>query len=582
MLHSFLSALRRRILLLSFIPALAFLFCSGYYYRTNHSFLSFTNTLFQNEITQNTLNLHYTLKDPSAFGIKDYPVTLGNADPESLTESYLALKDYQSALLRIPYKWLSHQNRLTYDILKLCFETQLQGEKYLLYQEPLGPSLGTQAQLPILLAEYSFHSEKDIEDYLALLLQIPKYFDGLLQFEYAKSDAGLFMNDTIAQSIIDQCKAFLDTQEENILFTTFKSRIETQKNLTDKEKQNYILQNEEAVKTCVLPAYEKLAEGISSLKGTGKNELGLCYFPEGKSYYTYLIKDLTGCYNSVDDILKRIQKQISQDIQDLRTLVQRNPSLLSDTGIEALQNDTSSISGDPQQILLELQSKMSSDFPDLPDVSCDIKYVEKSLEDYLSPAFYLTAPLDDPNQNVIYINPGAGYEGLDLYSTLAHEGYPGHLYQTVFSASSGCHPVRSLLNFGGYVEGWATYVEMLSFSYADVESSTAELYRINRSLTLGISSILDIYIHYYGYSREQAASLLARFGFTDEDTVDSFFNIILEAPANYLKYYLGYLCFKDLQNASRKIEGDSFRLKNFHKKILEIGPCPFPVLYSYM
>lgn len=582
MLRSFLSALRRRILFLAFIPALAFLFCSAYYYRTNHVFLAFTDTLFKNEITQSTLNLHYTLNDPSSCGIEDYAVTFGNADPESLAGSYQALADYQTTLLKIPHTWLSRQNKLTYDILKLCFETQLQGEPYLLYQEPLGPSLGTQAQLPVLLAEYSFHSKKDIEDYLALLRQVPDYYEGLLQFEQAKSNAGLFMNDTMAQGIIDQCSAFLGTQEENILLTTFETRLANQNDLTEKEKQDYILENKEAVETCVFPAYEKLANGISSLKGTGKNELGLCYYTNGKSYYTYLVKDMTGCYNNIDDILKRIQKQINQDIQDLRVLVQENPALLSDSGLEALQSDTASVSNDPKQILLELQNKISADFPTPPNVSYEVKYVEKSLENYLSPAFYLTAPLDDLDQNVIYINPGAGYEGLDLYATLAHEGYPGHLYQTVFSSDSDYNPVRSLLNFGGYVEGWATYVEMLSFSYADVDTATAKLYRINRSLTLGISSLLDLYIHYYGYDKTRVASCLAQFGFTGENTVDSFFNIILEAPANYLKYYLGYLCFEDLQNAVRKEAGDSFLLKNFHKKILEIGPCPFPVLYSYV
>lgn len=582
MLQSFLQKLRRHWLFLAFIPVLTFLFCSAYYYWINHSFLSFTDSLFQSEIVQSTLNLHYTLNDPSSCGIENYPVTLGKADPESLLSSCQTLNKYHTALRKIPHTWLSQKNRLTYDILDLCFETQKQGEKYLLYQEPLGPSLGTQAQLPVLLAEYSFHSTKDIEDYLTLLEQIPAYYDGLLSFEQAKAEAGLFMNDTIAQGIIDQCNAFLGTEKENILFTTFETRLENQKNLSEKEKLDFIQKNENAVETCVFPAYKKLSEGILALKGSGNNELGLCYYPDGKSYYTYLLKDLTGCYNSIDDILERIQRQIRTDITKLRALVQNNPSLLTDAGIETLQNNTAAISDDPQKLLADLQDKISADFPEPPSVSYDVKYVEKSLENYLSPAFYLTAPLDNLNQNVIYINRGAGYEGLDLYSTLAHEGYPGHLYQTVFSSSSGINPVRSLLNFGGYVEGWATYVEMMSFSYADVDEATAELYRINRSLTLGISSLLDIFIHYYGYDKSQVSACLAQFGFTGENVTESFFNIILESPGNYLKYYLGCLCFQDLQNAARKKAGENFSLKNFHKKILETGPCPFPVLYSYV
>lgn len=564
------------------LPITIFLASSAFYYHANHVFLSFTDSVFRNEITSNTLSLHYTLSNPASCGIKDYQPSFGSCAPESLKGSYRMLETYQNTLDKIRRSWLSPKNKLTYDILQLSFQTQKKGESYLLYTEPLGPSLGTQAQLPILLAEYSFSSSQDIEDYLKLLRQLPEYYDSILLLEQEKSDAGLFMNDTMAQGIIDQCSAFLEMQEENILFTTFEERLNSLKTLTEKQKDAYRRQNEDAVKTCVFPAYQNLAKGIQSLMGTGKNDLGLCHYPNGKAYYTYLVQDCTGCYNSIDTILRRIRRQLLSDVENLRLLVEKNPSLLSDSGMEKLQESIADLSGNPESILADLQEKMTEDFPAAPAVSHSVKYVEKAMEDYLSPAFYLTAPLDNLNQNVIYINGKAGYEGLDLYTTLAHEGYPGHLYQTVFSQSSGCNPVRSLLNFSGYVEGWATYIEMLSFSYADVPEETAQLYRINRSLTLGLSSMLDILIHYYGYDRTQTAEVLSQFGFNGTSAVDSFYNLILESPANYLKYYLGSLCFQDLQTAVKKQKGEHFSLKDFHKKILETGPCPFPVLYEQL
>lgn len=284
----------------------------------------------------------------------------------------------------------------------------------------------------------------------------------------------------------------------------------------------------------------------------------------------------------METIFKRIQSQLVKDIHKLRQIAQKNPQLFSDSWDETLKTVNDQISSDPKEILNDLKRKMAEDFPEIADVTYEVKYVEKALEDYLSPAFYLTAPLDNRNQNVIYINPKIGYRGLDLYSTLAHEGYPGHLYQTIFSNDSGIRPVRSLTNFGGYVEGWATYVEMQSFSYGCSDNIIAEIYRLNRSLNLGISSFLDILIHYYGYDRPQTAKVLSQFGLNGEGTADAFFNTILEAPANYLKYYVGYLCFEDLKQAALKKEGASFSLKNFHKKILETGPCPFPVLYKYV
>ncbi len=84
----------------------------------------------------------------------------------------------------------------------------------------------------------------------------------------------------------------------------------------------------------------------------------------------------------------------------------------------------------------------------------------------------------------IYINRASTYTALDLYTTLAHEGYPGHLYQTILSGSTTLGSVRNLLNFGGYIEGWATYVEMYAYGLSDTDPNLAELYRLNRSLTL--------------------------------------------------------------------------------------------------
>ena len=139
--------------------------------------------------------------------------------------------------------------------------------------------------------------------------------------------------------------------------------------------------------------------------------------------------------------------------------------------------------------------------------------------------------------------------------------------------------MRSLLSFGGYTEGWATYVEMYSYGLADVKQDSAELFRLNRSIMLGISSLLDIAIHYHGYSREDTAAYLEKLGLKNSD---SFYDMILEAPANYLKYYVGYLCFSDLRDSVKKVQGDDFSLKEFHKEVLTIGPAPFSVLEKYM
>lgn len=144
------------------------------------------------------------------------------------------------------------------------------------------------------------------------------------------------------------------------------------------------------------------------------------------------------------------------------------------------------------------------------------------MKDYLSPAFYLTPPMDTGTPNVIYINPAASYQGLELFTTLAHEGFPGHLYQTVTFERQNPSGIRNLLCTSGFAEGWATYIEPFAYQYAAgyiKDPSATELARIswlNRSINLCMYSLLDIEIHYNGWTQAEAASFLKAFGIEEK------------------------------------------------------------------
>lgn len=587
-----------------FLPAAAlllsgtFLYINGSNTRTFESqFEKFTDTMFQNEITASTLNLHYTLENPEDYGITNPPVTYGNTEQISLVASASpSIDDYRNTLHRIPYNSLSQENQLTYDILSLYLENEKTGENFPLYYEPLGATIGIQAQLPILLAEYVFYSAEDIDTYLELIAQTDAYFSSILEFEKTKSAAGLFMNDTNVQAIISQCDSFLSmTDEDNFLITIFNEKVDSVSFLSEEEKSQYKSRNQTAVTTHVMPAYQLLSDGLTALKGSCKNPNGLCYFPQGKTYYEYLLRCSTGSYLPVAGIEKRIRQQLAEDLTAYRKLLLKYSGTSQTDLFAAL--DTA-----PVTVLKDLQNRMTADFPSSPNVHYEVKYVHESLAEFLSPAFYLTPPIDNLSDHVIYINPAAAYEPLGLYTTLAHEGYPGHLYQNV-SFDQQKTPVRSLLNFGGYTEGWATYVEMESYRYAantviaaasdaaqdpapssDAETIAdhAELNRLNRSVMLGISSLLDICIHYHGFTLEDTREFLGNLGFVNTASADAMFHTILESPANYLKYYLGYLTFTDLRSYFQEKYPEQFNLKKFHEQILSIGPCQFPVLEKYL
>ena len=481
----------------------------------NKTFEQFTLSLFQQEVSANTINLHYTLENPKKYGILNAPVTYGGFSTDEVSAT-AAVENCEALLKKFPYRKLSGENRLTYDVLKSHLELQKEGCKYLLYEEPLNAVTGIQAQLPVLLAEYSFAKKEDVDTYLQLLKATPDYFESLIDFEKEKAEKGLFLSDKVADSVISQCSSVVSQGKKHYLYSTFEERLKNVSEVTEKEKQAYISENEKILQTHLFPAYEKLTRELKKLRGQGENQAGVCHFPEGKKYYQYIVKRETGSSRKVSELKTLIQKQMTED---LLAISQTGAGKKVSAESFSLQDNT------PEIYLEDLERKSEKVFPKAPEVETEIKFVPKDMESYLSPAFYLIPCIDNTEKNVIYINRSHNMEKLHLYTTLAHEGYPGHLYQTTYFASKKPNPVRSLLNFGGYVEGWATYAEMCSYYLTPLEKKQAVLAQKNNSLLLGLYARADIGIHYDGWSLQDTIKFFSKYGIQDKETIGEIYQL---------------------------------------------------------
>ena len=540
------------------------------------SFDDYINTLFKDLIKSDTLTLHFMLEHPESYGITDYPISLGDCSVECMEENQAKQTELLNTLHRYSYDSLSQEQKLTYDVLDDSMKQQQKLDAMPLYQEVLNPLTGTQAQLPVLLAEYKFRSEQDIKDYLALLEQIDHLFDSILDFEQQKSKAGLFMADFAANDVLEQCQEFTSDPQNNYLIHTFEDRLAQVQGLDEARIAAYKEQNKKLVLDTVIPAYQALVRGLTNLLGSGKNEGGLCKLKDGRSYYELLVASATGSNASIHILERMTEKQRRNDLGAMQELLKKNHSLSSADGSTALSFST------PDDMLRHLKEKVTASFPASDIEAFEIKYVDPSLEDYLSPAFYLTAPLDNQNENSIYINRASKYSGLKLFTTLAHEGYPGHMYQTNVTQSAGLPLIRSLLSYPGYTEGWATYVEMLSYGYADLPPAEASILQKNQSLLLSLYATCDMKIHYDGWELADVSSFFETYGITDSDSIAEIYHLIIETPANYLKYYIGYLEFLSLKADYKKACGDAYSDQDFHQKVLTLGEAPFPILKKYM
>ena len=544
-------------------------------------FDDFCLAVFREEMEDaDTLDLHYTLLHPETYQIKPPEVSLGSFHLKDMIYDNKKRRELQARLNKFDSAQLTDQQRIVFDALNETLSVSLMAEGLELYEQPLAPTIGIQAQLPILLAEYAFRSPSDIEDYLTLLSQMDSYYKEILDFEKQKADAGLAPSDTSIDAILASCESYLINPEQNFLTETFESRLDileeqTNTKLTDEERQTLISRHITIIREHFIPAYQALIDGMSTLKGKGLNDGGLAGFADGRKYYEYLVKCGPGLSYSIPELKEALNARMEQDYNEIRELFAKHPSLADE-----IAGASFSLT-EPTQILEDLKTKTTDQFPELPDCGYEVRYVPSHLEDSLSPAFYLTAPLDDTNQNVIYINHGASDSTDSLYTTLAHEGFPGHLYQTVYQRTHTSTPLLAILSCSGANEGWATYVENHVCTIDNGLSEAVGRYRaLIRSFSLCVHGMLDIGINYDGWSKEEAANFISSCFQADEETIDALWQVMIDNPTNYLDYCGGYVEIMEMRAEAENHLGEAFSPMEFHKFLLDIGPVPFSVIRS--
>lgn len=547
---------------------------------TQRSFDDYSSQFFNTQLASDSLSLHFYLLNPGKFDIKDSQPTLGTFSYENLVSGQSFYINEINRLKTFNYKQLSQKQQLTYDTAMEYFKDQLDFADLCLCSENLSPTTGIQAQLPILFAEYQFLQKKDIDNYLSLLSQLKDYFAQICEFQKLKAEKNSFISDFCCEHIISQCREFINVQSlnEHLLCTTFNAKIANAGFLTEKEKSDYANKNLELVQNSAVPAYQLIISTLSDLKKKGlcKNPNGLFYLPNGRDYYEYLTKTYTGSSRSVLELKAEIQTNLVDDMRTMYSILNISPELEE----QFYQEPESHMN--PKEMLSSLSKSAVADFPISGKINYKLKYVDKSLEDYLSPAFYLSPPIDSPDSNTIYINNGSRSKKQNLYATLAHEGIPGHMFQSHCFAKTNPPLIRHLINYGGYTEGWATYVEFLSYKYQYSNPQLAEALARSSSYSLALYSLCDIGINYEGWTFKDTKKFLANYNLEDEKVCESIFQAVIEEPANYLQYYVGYMEICHLKGSVQKKLGDKFNLKKFHQAFLNIGPTSFSVLDKWM
>lgn len=541
----------------------------------------FLNSCFREYAAENTVTLHFKLSNPSAYGIKA-PVspTYGNLSSDTLKKNCSRSKELLQKLYTFPTSSLTKKQKLTWQIFQDYLNESIMNEKYILYSSPLGTN-GLQSEIPVTLSEYRLDNEKDIKDYLSLVNQVPELFTQILDFEQERRNAGIISPSFVISDTIEQIDQFLNASEENnLLIQSFEERLANVKSLSKDQKASYIANNRLLVTDKVFPAYKSLKTSLQSytneLKNTSSKER-LCEYKNGRDYYKFLLMSNVGTDFSPEDCITILESQLKNTVKDISSLTAKNKDLYTEylSAAPALSA--------PKEIMNTLKNDSLIDFPEIKNISCQLKNVPDALSGTSACAFYLVPPIDSTKDNIIYINKSR-VDSNELFSTLAHEGYPGHLYQTNYFLTTNPSPLRTFLHCAGYDEGWGTYAQLYSYNFIEfknVDEQTTkqlrQLYRDNDLLSLSLSSLCDLYVNYKNYDENALANYLQTYGI-DKDSAQNLYRYVIENPTTYLSYSIGCYELDQLKQTMSDSLGKAFKISDFHEAVLNVGSCNFSIL----
>lgn len=542
-------------------------------------FTEYTNDLV-GQIPMDLLDEIYFFTNPQAAGVEPVDLdvfTTYEEDHENFVETFTNIKE---ELEQFDPQKLSRKSALYYQLLIEAVENNLTVEdNYLISAALLGLS-STYLELPNLIAEAPVRNEQDIVDILTMISLLPDIYADYVDVEKERLKAGVGMHEHEIELVLDELDRIIKPRN-NPVQQAIDEMIDGADFLTEQRKTELKQQNAQYIKEYYIPAYEYVRDELTQMEGR-QGVPGLAGADGGADFYEIILKSA-----GIDMDPLEAQAYLLDEFyyyQDIISLIlMSNPEFL-----EAYLNDDDTLSDitggmTSQEIVEYLDKAVKEDFKDIGEISYTVEIVPESMAMPGAAAFYLLKALDAANSEpaVIYIND----EDSDGdFITLAHEGFPGHMYQDAYQHLNGRPYAVDMLaqQYRVFVEGWGTYAQMTAADYAPKNPEYAYLLALDDMLNGLMYAYMDIGINYLGWDREDCVEELNDvFGITpdiSEELVDFMLDYIPTDPGSLLSYYYGSAKLLELRRIAEEELGDKFNAVDFHNAILDVSPAPMYII----
>lgn len=530
------------------------------------SFSDFEDELFQEMMSEDYTTLHFSLRDYQKYGIEKPDVNIGDASWDDYEDNVEDCDEYLKKLQSFDYDSLSETEQKDYRTISFYLERNKELNSYPYFDWAFNSAEGVIDNLLTTFTEFVFYEKEDIDDYLATLASVPAYLDQCLENTKKQAAKGYFLTDAMLKATEDAIEKFVDKKDDNELIKIFDENIDAFDGLSTEEKEAYKKKNREIVLNAYIPSYEKVAEELQKLKGSRKADYNVSSLDGGSEYYAALARYKTSIDADVETILDICTQYIEKSVDELYDIMQNHSEVTEET----LDFDSA------EDVLSYLEGHLDA-FPVLDKVYYNVQYLDPSVANDSIVAYYLSPPVDDMRDNVIKINGDNVSDVLDLYTTLAHEGFPGHLYQTNYYIQQQPSLLRTQLTMMGYQEGWGMFAEGQALHVSGLSEYASEYQKINIELNYVLSAAVDLGVNGLGWSTKDVSKYLDRLDLNSSIAKDLYDFATLQ-PGTILPYGVGVAMFELLENKAKNALGNDFDQKAFNEVLLNDGNRPFEVV----
>ena len=569
------------LLMLSAIMAFSFTGCSkkdsG---EEQKKFDEFMKQEFVESMEQSYPNTHIILENPKDYGV-DTSKTKVQIDKElnetTMKENKELNEKSAKAFKEFDRDTLSDEQKETYDIYSymLDYTTEMNDSKFDYMSMPQESMTGMHTQLPTLFSDWTLRNEQDVKDVITLMKSVRPYMDSILAYTKKQEEKGTLMLDI--KSVKEYCEKVVKEDVNSSVLTGLNESIDNLKLGDDKTKQ-YKAELKKAFQEYFLPAYSDIIKTMKELDSSKNNTLGLSHMKNGKEYYELLFKQATGTDKSIEDIKKELNSMSRSSLLAVQSVISKNKNLYD----EYVNGKIKTKYKDFESMLKDLDKDIKDDFPSVGTLNYRIRPIGEDLASGGVAAYFNIPALDGTTPKQIRVNmmeDALDVQSLETFSTVAHEGIPGHMYQIAYAYKNVKDPWRnSMASFLGYTEGYATYTELYALKYLDGVSADAVKLQQNMVVYQDcLIALADIGIHYEGWTKEDLSNFLEENGLGVSDVSD-FYNQLQANPTAFLSYYVGYVQIANLKKDAQEELKDKFNDRDFHEAILKSGAAPFHVV----